>query len=88
MRFSSGRPSWASPGTKANPAIHHPELQPANSWSSSEAQSRKFGDIMFIAEIPVNRVLGSARTGFGCLNEKEFVILATDGDAEVYRVGT
>lgn len=71
--------------SKDNPRLVQPELQPANSWSSSEAVSKKFGDTMFRAEIPVEQIIGSARTGFGCLNEKEFVVFDSVGLIELYQ---
>lgn len=80
-----GSPEWGNKG------VHRPPLQPANSWSSSVSIARRFGNgqggVMLVAEIPVERVLGSARTGFGCLNEKEFVVLDTAGPVIVVPVG-
>jgi hypothetical protein len=81
MNFST-RPGWA----KLN-SFQRPLLQPANSWSVAEGTSRSFGKTLFKAEIPADRILGSARTGFGCLGESEFVVLDSDGLAEVYGAG-
>lgn len=58
---------------------HRAALQPANSWSTSKAIAHRFGPKMLKATFPVTLVLGSARTGFGCLNEQEFVVLDADG---------
>lgn len=60
-----------------------PALQPANSWSTSKAIAKRFGMKVLSATIPASRILGSARTGFGCLNEEEFVVLDSDGLAHV-----
>lgn len=65
-------------GTEVRPA-----LQPANSWASSKAVAKRFGHQILSATVPASRILGSARTGFGCLNEAEFVILDSDGLAAV-----
>lgn len=64
---------------------HRPKLMPANSWSTDKNVSRNFGSIKFEATIPASRVLGTARTGFGCLSEWEYVILDSDGLANVGR---
>jgi hypothetical protein len=73
----SDRPIWMTPGQ------HQPELQPANSWSTREAVSKRFGRTMFEVSVPVDRVFGTSRTGFGCLNEYEYVVFQTEGLANV-----
>jgi hypothetical protein len=77
MKFHSAKPGWAAPGN------HRPQLQPANSWSTRWSTSLGFGTTMLHAEIPAALVLGSARTGFGCFNESEYVILDSDGLANI-----
>ncbi len=44
------------------------------SWSLNQKIAGDFGDIGVSSEIPASDIIGSARTGFGCLNEYEFVI--------------
>lgn len=81
MRFSAGgRPTWAAKGKTARPG-----LQPVNSWSTSLTIANRFGgqDTLLVATFPVEAVLGTAATGFGCLNEKEFVILDVEGQVLV-----
>ena len=56
------------------------KLQPANSWSTRKTTSQGFGNTALTATIPANRILGSCRTGFGCTNEYEYVVLDTDGE--------
>ena len=34
-------------------------------------------NVMLSMEVPVNRIVGTSRTGFGCLTEGEFVILGS-----------
>lgn len=62
--------------------------QPMSSWSSRESTAMAFagsqgsgGDIklMHSATIPVSRIVGTTRTGYGCLNEAEIVVLDTPG---------
>ncbi len=65
----------ALPGVDAAQVI----LQPMSSFSSQYAQASQFGNQMFTARIPVERIMGSARTGFGCLNEYEFIVLDGPG---------
>ena len=56
------------------------ELQPASSFSAEYRTSREdFANssrgVMIAAEIPVERILGTCRSGFGCLSETEFVVI-------------
>lgn len=55
-------------------------LQPMSSFSTSQRIAREFnGDnganLMMKMSVPVEDVIGTALTGFGCLNEKEMVVL-------------
>ena len=54
------------------------------SWSVSQAESANFGTTEFFIEIPRERILGSARTGFGCLDEMEYVVMGSSGGDEAY----
>lgn len=74
MNFYNGTPHWAVIGNRARA-----ELQPANSFSSSKSVSKRFGSTIFSGTIPRERIIGTARTGFGCRNELEFVIMDSDG---------
>ena len=51
----------------------------ASSWSSRKSTAAKFGSVV-VATFPASRILGCARTGFGCLNEQEFVVLGSTND--------
>jgi len=58
--------------------------QPMSSWSTSISVAKGFshgenGGGVFYAYIPVDRVIGTCRTGFGCLNEYEMVVMDTSG---------
>ena len=56
------------------------------SWSAKPNVARRFGypnGIVLKSTIPVEKILSNARTGFGCLDEKEFVIIGGKGDTAV-----
>lgn len=58
-------------------------LRPGNSFTSHPPTSLKFGTTVIEADVPIERILGSARTGFGCLSEYEYVVL---GGTDSYRL--
>lgn len=65
-------PDWAY----ANDADVFVELRPMSSFAFTQAQANKFaGGVYTYANVPVERIIGSARSGFGCLNETELVVL-------------
>jgi Inorganic Pyrophosphatase len=49
--------------------------QPLSSFSSSYGTARGFGSRVYMATFPVSHVVGSCRTGRGCLNESEVVVI-------------
>jgi uncharacterized protein YjbI with pentapeptide repeats len=55
-------------------------LRPLSSWAYDSKEAKTFaGDgAMLAATIPADRVLSCARTGVGCLNETEVVVLSGD----------
>lgn len=62
------------------------------SWSVNPEIARRFtggssgkhGQV-FSADVPIERILSNARTGFGCLNEWEFVVIGSN-EPDEYRV--
>jgi len=58
------------------------------SWTTQEGTGERFAGshgggyvgAVYRMEIPVERVVGTARTGFGCLDEWEWVIIGGEGD--------
>jgi hypothetical protein len=50
-------------------------LQPASSFSTSFFTAKGFGKMVILTRVPANRVLGTCRSGWGCLNEQEVVLL-------------
>jgi len=88
MNFSgSNTPPWLGDARTGNgiASLDSFDLQPGNSWSTSQQTARGFaggkgpGSVLFEVTVPREYVLGSARTGFGCLNEHEFVLLHKTG---------
>jgi len=61
------------------------------SWSIERDAARSFATgggfeqrgVVFEMDVPVSSIIGSARTGFGCLREGEFVTAGADGEAKV-----
>jgi hypothetical protein len=50
-------------------------MNPLSSWASRKSVAKHFGSTIFTASVPVENVLCSSRTGFGCLNETEFILI-------------
>ena len=50
------------------------------SWSISGGTAEDFGNVLFEADVPASRIIGTARTGFGCLGEYEFVVIGSPLD--------
>jgi len=51
----------------------------ASSWTAVPEIAVGFGDVI-TARVPTKRILGTARTGFGCLRELEYVVLGGGDD--------
>jgi hypothetical protein len=54
------------------------KLQPASSFSTSVEVAKHFAGhsgSLLLARVPVSQVLGTHRSGFGCTNEHEVVLL-------------
>ena len=50
-------------------------LNPLSSFSVSAQTARGFGQFTLWVDVPKERIIGSAWTGFGCMSEYEFVVL-------------
>jgi len=66
-------------------------LQPMSSFSTDLSEAVGFAQggshhVVMVVDVPAERIIGTARTGFGCLHEAEVVIL--NGGAEEMRVIT
>lgn len=63
--------------------LENPSLNPISSYSTSITTAVAFstnsgyGELraLLCAKVPVSRILSTAKTGFGCLNEKEMVVI-------------
>lgn len=60
------------------------------SWSFSPEAAERFAKprgnkagVVLAMDIPIKAILGTAKTGFGCLTEAEFVVLGIDGQAQI-----
>ena len=62
---------------------------PLSSWTSDQKVAASFargGGLMLTATFPASRILSTARTGVGTLNEKEWVVLDGGGYVKIDRV--
>lgn len=64
------------------------KLQPASSFTVNHATAKSFssGFSLFFVKVPVEQVMGSYMTGFGCTGEHEVVVLAHES-LEAVQVG-
>ena len=88
-------PAW-NPNGDEGPAVV--EMWSASSWTTDIETARRFangtgsGDDMtavdgaiVVSDIPIERILSTPQTGFGCKHETEFIVLGQDGiEATVY----
>lgn len=62
------------------PEVTKFKMQPASSFSTAPHIARRFAGSsnmqMLVAKVPVSQVIGSYRTGYGCTQEHEVVVLA------------
>jgi len=57
------------------------------SWSVGKDIARRFGDIVLEMDVPIEAIVSTARTGFGCLTEGEFIVLGSlPGEAKVSEI--
>jgi len=75
----SSPPDWTK-GFKTNSEV---PLRPLSSFAYSAIEASRFGEVMISGTVPVERVLSCARTGVGCLNEDEIVVMAGPGKWQV-----
>ncbi len=86
-------PAWTE-GVGDAPAAHDVHLSALSSWSTSIETARGFAGtnppprprkgIILGLTVPVSRVIGCPRTGFGCFEEAEYVLLPGPGKALVW----
>jgi hypothetical protein len=83
---SYGTTSTVAPGSVVS--LKNSDWRPLSSWSHSASQAGSFYSggtygTKIKAAIPAERILSTPRTGNGCLSEREWVVLATPGQATV-----
>jgi hypothetical protein len=63
------------------------QLQPLSSFSTNPNISKEFagGGTVFAVEVPRDRIFSTARTGAGCLNEEEIIVLGGEYVLRVLR---
>lgn len=89
VKHKSGFADKVSSGTGIVGSV---KMRPMSSFSSNRNTSNGFAGryggnsagTVFWAYVPIERIVGSAVTGFGCQNEYEFVVLAGDADDRVW----
>ena len=54
---------------------------PMESWSASRRDASGFGDTTIAMYIPIENIVGTSRTGFGCINEGEFIIMGSGNNS-------
>lgn len=58
-------------------------LQPASAFSTTYDVAKRFGSMMLSAVVPKERILSTAMTGPGCLNEDEMLVIGGETDLSV-----
>lgn len=83
MRHSKGLDQLLASTRESLIGTHSIDLQPLSSFSAdievSKGFTNSFAGTLLLGSIPVERIFSICRTGFGCLNEVEAVILSGKG---------
>lgn len=71
-------------GSSADHIGEHEEAtinsNPLESWTTNPNIAMRFGHNTLKARVHRSRILSTAKTGFGCLNENEYVVIMKKGD--------
>ena len=62
------------------------KLRPASSFTSDTSIANRFGKTHITAYVPIERILGSAHNGFGCLHEIEWVTLGGEDEYTISKL--
>jgi hypothetical protein len=91
FHFSSV-PDWAK-SVATGDVIDAPQARPLSSWGFIQAAAESAGTfasggktVVVKTTVPASMALSFPRTGFGCYNESEFVILDAPGSWEIVKV--
>lgn len=79
LRQNGNSVEFTIPGSTSLGAV----LQPASAFSTSESTAKRFGKLMLNAVVPKERILSTAMTGPGCLNEDEILVIGGDTDLSI-----
>ena len=72
---------------RSRPQMADVALNPLSSFAIETAAAKKFGGTLIYVDIPRERILGSSLSGYGCLNEYEFVVIGAPEAEAVSLVG-
>lgn len=90
MGWTRGQePDWAK-GAKVGDSVS-PPFRPLSSWSSAKGIAEGFAkttsknksSVVLETSIPAEAILSYPQSGYGCLDEEEFVAIAGNGSAKV-----
>lgn len=79
LRENAGSVEFTLPGATSLGAV----LQPASAFSTDQGVAKRFGPMMLNAVVPKERILSTAMTGPGCLNEDEILVIGGETDLSV-----
>ena len=90
MKWEYGSaPGWTA-GAKSGSHVDAPPLRPMSSWTVNSSTASNFSNsggkqprVVIKATMPASAVLSWPQSGFGCLNEYEFVCLAGVGQVTI-----
>lgn len=72
-------------GYSANEQYGTVKTRPLNSFATNLTATNQFGGFKMRAYVPIERLMGSALTGFGCKNEYEFVVIGGPGEYALWK---
>ena len=75
-------------GIKPGSTVSVREANAMESWTIHPGVAKGFDGDVIKAEVPIERVLATARNGYGCLNEYEFIVLGGNADDKVTAFAT
>lgn len=74
-------------GTWDGPRVEPVALNPASSFAVNTTTSKRFGSTLIYVDVPKERILGTSLSGFGCLNEYEYVVIGSRLPEDMATVG-
>lgn len=68
-------------GYPSSPTKQKIQLQPLSSFALNPAETNQFGSHKVVMTVPVSKIVGTARTGHGCLPETEVTVIGGEYEA-------